>query len=46
VESTLSFEGMPTGYKVTLKLSKLICSSAHKDNFMKTPSNFVKIMEL
>jgi hypothetical protein len=47
VEITLSFEGMPTGLSLLQRhpktLSKLICSSAHKDNFMETPSNFAKI---
>jgi hypothetical protein len=46
VESTSSFEGMPTVLPLLqshLKtLSKLICSPAYKNNFMKTPSNFAK----
>jgi hypothetical protein len=41
VESTSSFEGMPPGLPLFQShhktLSKLICTPAHKDNFMETP---------
>jgi hypothetical protein len=45
--NTSCFEGMPTrlpllqSYSKTL--SKSICSTSRKDNFMETPSNFAKI---
>jgi hypothetical protein len=46
VESTSCFEGMPTGLPLLQShpktLSKLICSTTHKDKFMETPSNFAK----
>jgi hypothetical protein len=46
VESTSSFEGMPTGLALlqshSKTLSKLICNLAHKDNFMKTPQTWQK----
>jgi hypothetical protein len=47
MESTSSFEGMPIGLPLLQShpktLSELICSPFHKDNFMETPSNYVKI---
>jgi hypothetical protein len=46
VENTSTFEGMPTMLLLlqshSKTLSKLIHSTAHKDKFMKTPSNFAK----
>jgi hypothetical protein len=47
VENTSTFEGMPTMLLLlqshSKTLSKIIHSTAHKDKFMKTPSNFAKI---
>jgi hypothetical protein len=47
MESTSSFEGMPTGLPLlqnhSKTLSELIRSPSHKDNFMETPSNSAKI---
>jgi hypothetical protein len=34
--------GLPLLQSHPKTLSKLICSPAHKDNFMETPSNFAK----
>jgi hypothetical protein len=47
VESTSSFERMPTGLPLLQShpktISKLIHSTTHKDKFMETSSNFAKI---
>jgi hypothetical protein len=47
MESTSSFEGIPTGLPLlkshSKTLSELIRSPSHKDNFTETPSSSIKI---